>query len=116
MPSWTVAVARRDAAVAAVDLDGRQLCPGSARSTQKPEVAETALVACHAGDDGVVVLARLSSRCGCVLLAVDLSGEVVEGAGVRARAEERQLLVGEESDRLRSSSSPWSRGPRIVFS
>ena len=86
--------ARRDAAVAAVDLDRLQrvlvlLEVGEA------EVAEAALLAGDAGDDRVVVLARRVVGAARALLAVDLVGEVVERARVGSGPEQRQLLVRE---------------------
>ena len=86
--------ARRDAAVAAVDLECLErvlvlLEVGEA------EVAEAALLARDAGDDHVVVLAGRVVGAARALLAVDLVGEVVERAGVGAGAEKLHLLVGE---------------------
>ena len=84
--------ARRDAAVAGVDLERLQLVLVLV-VVGEAEVAECALLARDAVDDHVVVLARAVVRAARALLAVDRVGEVVEGARVGARPEELQLFV-----------------------
>ena len=107
--------ARRDAAVAAVDLDRLQrvlvlLVVGEA------EVAEAALLAGDAGDGVVVVLARGVVGAARALLAVDLVREVVERARVGAGAEERQLLVRERVGSTSFQFFTFESGPQIVAS
>src|SRR6266540_4099767 len=87
-------VARRHAAATAVHLDVLELARVDEQVGQA-EVTKAALGAGDALDEDVVVLARLVVRAALVLLAVDLGGEEVEGAGVSPRAKELQRLVRE---------------------
>ena len=72
-----------------VELVGVLLVVGEA------EVAEAALGAGDAGHELVVVLGGLVVLARRALLTVDLLGEEVERAGVGARAEERERLLGQ---------------------
>ena len=86
--------ARGDAAFAAVDLEGleRVLVLLVVREAEVPHPARIPGDGLH---DDVVVLARRVVGPACAFLAVDLVGEVVERARVRAGARERERLVGE---------------------
>ena len=86
--------ARGDAAFAAVDLEGleRVLVLLVVRVAEVPHPARIPGDRLH---DDVVVLARRVVGAARAFLAVDLVGEVVERARVRAGARERERLVGE---------------------
>src|SRR5262245_43317636 len=84
---------RRDAAVAAVDLESLQLVLVLLEVCE-PEVAHAALVAGDALHEYVVIGRRRVVGARDALLAVDRGGEVVERARVGVGAVEHEVLVG----------------------